>query len=337
MNDHIEDLRGLVVSLRTFANGEDAGGWRQVCMDAAHRIDTALAALSAQAAIPDHPEADGTDAAHPAWWRGHHYTVEAMCRKVNDCLDGRDDGKGVSGEPWESVRRRLIALSAQAEAHPDDAAVDAFAAAMKAKLAEARAKGRGGWRDKSDCPQQRLSDMLRSHVEKGDPRDVANFACFLWNRGEGILPAAQPEAQAGGAEEACYQAYQAVGVMLSDLGLFDTERGQNLLDNLSQARVVHEVLPWDSATPPPGAVPEPCPYVVTSREGTSYCSLNGPSAVPDWRTKAADWLETKAAEQEANNLRWPDHAAAYLLWRERPAIFKSLARELLAAAPEPPK
>ena len=58
----------------------------------------------------------------------------------------------------------------------------------------------------------------------------------------------QPEAQAGGAEEACYQAYQAVGVMLSDLGLFDTERGQNLLDNLSQARVVHDVLPWDSTT-----------------------------------------------------------------------------------------
>lgn len=56
-----------------------------------------------------------------------------------------------------------------------------------------------------------------------------------------------------GAEAACYQAYQAVGVMLSDLGLFDTERGQNLLDNLSQARVVHEVLPWESASPPPSA------------------------------------------------------------------------------------
>lgn len=35
--------------------------------------------------------------------------------------------------------------------------------------------------------------MLRAHVEKGDPRDVANFACFLWNRGEGIAPQ-QPKA-----------------------------------------------------------------------------------------------------------------------------------------------
>ena len=72
--------------------------------------------------------------------------------------------------------------------HPDAAAVDAFSAAMKDKLAEARAKGRGGWQDKADCPQQRLSDMLRAHVEKGDPRDVANFCMFLHQRGESILP-----------------------------------------------------------------------------------------------------------------------------------------------------
>lgn len=75
--------------------------------------------------------------------------------------------------------------------HPDDAAVDAFAAAMKSKLAEARAKGRGGWQDKKQCSQQYLSTLLRDHVRKGDPRDVANFCCFLWNRGEGIA-AAQP-------------------------------------------------------------------------------------------------------------------------------------------------
>ena len=78
--------------------------------------------------------------------------------------------------------------------HPDNTAVDAFAVAMKAKLAEARANGRGGWQDKDDCPQQRMSDMLRAHVAKGDPRDVANFAMFLHQRGEAILPA-KPVAQ----------------------------------------------------------------------------------------------------------------------------------------------
>lgn len=86
----------------------------------------------------------------------------------------------------------IIDNAGKVEAHPDDAAVDRFAAALKAKLADARAKGRGGWQDKDDCPQQRLSDMLRTHVEKGDPRDVANFAMFLHQRGESILPGHQP-------------------------------------------------------------------------------------------------------------------------------------------------
>lgn len=68
--------------------------------------------------------------------------------------------------------------------HPDDAAVDALATAMKAKLAKKRAKGYSGW--DTDCTQQRLSDMLRNHVDKGDPVDVANFCAFLLARGEGI-------------------------------------------------------------------------------------------------------------------------------------------------------
>jgi hypothetical protein len=75
---------------------------------------------------------------------------------------------------------------AEVAQHPDDAAVDRFAAAMKEKLAQARAKGRGGW-DTDECTQETLSRMLREHVEKGDPRDVANFCMFLWCRGEGIL------------------------------------------------------------------------------------------------------------------------------------------------------
>lgn len=70
----------------------------------------------------------------------------------------------------------------------DDAAVDRFAAAMKEKLAAARAKGRGGWQDNEPGMQQRLSNMLRARVEKGDPLDVANFAMFLHQRSEAILP-----------------------------------------------------------------------------------------------------------------------------------------------------
>lgn len=75
--------------------------------------------------------------------------------------------------------------------HPDDEAVDRFAAELKAKLADARAKGRGGWEDKAQVSAQDLSDMLLAHVFKGDPRDVANFAMFLHQRGESIAPRSQ--------------------------------------------------------------------------------------------------------------------------------------------------
>jgi len=66
--------------------------------------------------------------------------------------------------------------------HPDDLAVDRFAAAMKAKLAKRRDEGRGGWEDKEDCSQLFLSQLLREHVEKGDPVDVGNFAMMLHQR-----------------------------------------------------------------------------------------------------------------------------------------------------------
>ncbi|WP_238400632.1 hypothetical protein [Burkholderia thailandensis] len=72
--------------------------------------------------------------------------------------------------------------------HPDNLTVDRLAVAMKVKLAEARAKGRSGW---EQCSPADLSRMLREHVEKGDPRDVANFCAFLWDLRERI--AAQPQ------------------------------------------------------------------------------------------------------------------------------------------------
>lgn len=68
--------------------------------------------------------------------------------------------------------------------HTDDEAVDRFAKAMKAKLALARANGRYGWNDPTVCSPQDLSRMLREHVEKGDPVDVANFCMMLHQRGE---------------------------------------------------------------------------------------------------------------------------------------------------------
>ena len=72
------------------------------------------------------------------------------------------------------------------EQHPDDAAVDRFAAAMKAKLAAAREKGRGGWDDPEACSVEFLADLLVGHIGKGNPgnfEDIANLAMMLHQRG----------------------------------------------------------------------------------------------------------------------------------------------------------
>lgn len=97
-------------------------------------------------------------------------------------------------ETCAAYSRILSALSPAPEAqHPDDAAVDRFAAAMKRKLAQKREEGRSGWDDPEQCSAQYLSNLLRDHVEKGDPLDVGNLAMMLHQRGERISPA--PEAQ----------------------------------------------------------------------------------------------------------------------------------------------
>jgi hypothetical protein len=100
----------------------------------------------------------------------------------------------------EQYRTRQAAPEAPTEpehglyvAYGDDAAVDLFANAMKAKMAASRAKGRSGWHAPEDCPTERLQGMLIEHLAKGDPVDIGNFAMMLWNRGERV---AAPEAPA---------------------------------------------------------------------------------------------------------------------------------------------
>lgn len=63
-------------------------------------------------------------------------------------------------------------------AFADDVAVSAFSVAMRKKMARSRAKGRGGWQE---MPAADLWEMLREHVQKGDPVDVANLAMMIWH------------------------------------------------------------------------------------------------------------------------------------------------------------
>lgn len=127
-------------------------------------------------------------ASHDEYIEDAHWAQRRKEQRM-DAFSGEDE--------TEIIPLYAAPVTAQAQ-HPDDAAVEAFAAAMKAKLAQKRAEGRGGWEDKTQCSQDDLSLMLRGHVSKGDPVDVANFCMMLHQRGERISSrdAASPSAQA---------------------------------------------------------------------------------------------------------------------------------------------
>lgn len=66
--------------------------------------------------IPDDPAADGTDAAHPAWWRGRANGVACVVEKLREAMDGEDDGAGVCADPaLERLRRNVLAARAAIE------------------------------------------------------------------------------------------------------------------------------------------------------------------------------------------------------------------------------
>ena len=47
------------------------------------------------------------------------------------------------------------------------------------------------------------------------------------------------------AEAVCDQAYQIVGILLCELGVFETEQAMKILDNLAEHRPTHpDVIPW---------------------------------------------------------------------------------------------
>lgn len=89
---------------------------------------------------------------------------------------------GYNTEIGKSLHRALQEAATQ---HPDDAAVDRFAAAMKEKLARAREKGRSGWDDPTRCSDEFLAEQLVAHLDKGNVgtfEDLANFCMFLHQR-----------------------------------------------------------------------------------------------------------------------------------------------------------
>ena len=84
-----------------------------------------------------------------------------------------------------SIRYNLADVLARTAVsqHPDDEAVDRFASAMHAKMAQARAKGKEGWDDPERCSDDRLYGLASMSLTACEYVDVANYAMMLWARG----------------------------------------------------------------------------------------------------------------------------------------------------------
>jgi hypothetical protein len=119
-----------------------------------------------------------------SWWfiqLGDMASVDVritLMRDVNDALQARPTSAGEESDPRAALDNDLI---------------DRFAVALKAKLAVARARGKGSWESldwMDECRRQ-----LVEHIAKGDPRDVANYCAFLWHHGESTTPAGEEGAR----------------------------------------------------------------------------------------------------------------------------------------------
>ncbi|KQS76839.1 hypothetical protein ASG25_15580 [Rhizobium sp. Leaf384] len=175
----------------------------------------ASAALTAVATLPqgdrhtdDEPEAchvccEALQPGDPVYFSDDGMMHAACCGPERECFYNEDEAPLVDGEP---IPRPLIwngdlsTMQLASDARNDEVCVDRFANVMKAKLAQARNKGRAGWDDHARCSLSDLSAMLFEHVAKGDPVDVANFAMMIHQRG-GMIEAPSPQAEVRGSED----------------------------------------------------------------------------------------------------------------------------------------
>ncbi len=107
----------------------------------------------------------------------------ALVRQLDVALNGAGAAQQASlCDIVKQVEREGIKASDYTvHQHPDDAAVDRFAAAMKARMAEMRAKGKSGWDDPSVCSVDYLARLLQ-HCTCSEPVDIGNYAMMIFNR-----------------------------------------------------------------------------------------------------------------------------------------------------------
>lgn len=82
------------------------------CCDHCRTVYNAVVETMWVSPVADDPVMDGTDFAHPAWWRGHEYSFTRSCKEINDILDGTKANVGTSVQPWQQLRQRLYDIRA---------------------------------------------------------------------------------------------------------------------------------------------------------------------------------------------------------------------------------
>lgn len=75
------------------------------------KLESELAKLRDQ----NDPALDGTDGAHPAYWRGCDAAFSSMSQQALEILNGKEP-VGVCQEPWQSIRKHIWELRAFKEA-----------------------------------------------------------------------------------------------------------------------------------------------------------------------------------------------------------------------------
>ena len=93
------------------------------------------------------------------------------------------EGMNIDGSNCTNDEDLINVDPLKVEAKTDDAAVDAFATKMKARLAEKRAEGRTGWSDPDKVSDSDLVFEMIDRLEAGSYIGVANFCMMLDHRG----------------------------------------------------------------------------------------------------------------------------------------------------------
>lgn len=104
-------------------------------------------------------------------------TPERLRQEANDLEDQVRPGDIDLDQTAELLR----AAAHRIEMAADRMAVTRFASLMTVKMARKLSEGRHGW---TSLPVAHLWAMLREHIEKGDPIDIAILAMMIQNNTE---------------------------------------------------------------------------------------------------------------------------------------------------------